>query len=111
MNPLERQAIREIIHERDPYGDGRSFQATEQHLSKMVDGPKGQPFPNSFISYNTVSCSNNLGSTFLVCSRWYNRRLKGNVGAVELAWFNRWRDSSLLDSAGIFCISRSQGGP
>ena len=29
MNPLERQAIREIIHERDPNADGGSIQATE----------------------------------------------------------------------------------
>ena len=29
MNPLERQAIREIIHEGDPNADGGSIQATE----------------------------------------------------------------------------------
>ena len=38
MNPLERYATRDIIHERTPGGDGRAAQASDEHLPAMVDG-------------------------------------------------------------------------
>lgn len=111
MNPLERYATRDIIHERNPVGDGRAAQASNVHLTTMVDGPERQPFPNSFVFDNTISRRNNLGYSILVCLRWYDRRLKGNVGSLELAWFNRWRNSSILDGAGIYGLPWSQGCP
>ena len=111
MNPLERNATRNIIHERNPAGDGRAAQASENHLPTMVDGSEGQPFPNSFVSDSSISCRNNLGYSILVCLRWYDRRLKGNVGSLELDWFNRWRCSSILDGSRIYDVPRSQGCP
>ena len=55
MNPLERHATRDIIHERNPVGDGRAAQASDKHLPAMVDGSERQPFPNSFVFDNTIS--------------------------------------------------------